>query len=189
MKLKHLLLVLILGTLSSAANAEFHAYQSTMEVAERGAVGAVIVDAAGRRYSFMVPSGCQPSIDEAEHAISFGNHKSILKVQWGEGFLHGLPDENTLQTLVLNRYPGAAILQSHRCTTGATSGWYFDLKRVYSADYSMTIRHAIVPCKGGSFEIVLSAASSDFRSQQGLFSTVTSSLHVVAKPELNKANE
>lgn len=159
-----------------------------MEIAERGKVGSIIIDTDKQRYSFMVPPGCDASIDESERTISFGNKKSSLKIKWGDSYLGGLPDENTLQKIVLNYYPGGAILQSHRCTTAAGLGWYFDVKRVYSDDYSTTTRHAILRCKDGAFEIVLTASSPDFRSQLALFSDVASSFNVVSKTELKEAS-
>jgi len=185
MKSTYLLLISIFTLFSTVANAEFHAFQSTMEIAERGTVDSIIVDTDEQRYSFMLPPGCQASIDETERAIVFGNKKSSLKIQWGNCYLNGLPDENTLRTVVLNRYPEAAVLQSRGCAIGAGSGWFFDLKRAYAVDYSVTIRHAILPCRGGAFEFVLTASSRDFPSQQGVFSAVTSSFHVIPKDVLN----
>ena len=189
------LLLVLAGRLQAAEN--FRLFTQPLLIPERGEVTSYVLLAGTNKFSFLPPPGWHVRPDAAEKTITF--MPVDLSASISVKILSGQPEPTNRQPAnsepaspeslqkgkadhwrqqLLDRYPGAKIMEEFRCYTRGNEGVSFDLEQLVGHKISTSSRVAVVSFSGGSVEFVLTTATKKFADYNFAFGNLLTSFSI-----------
>jgi len=157
----------------------FRLFTKPLEIPERGEVTSCVVIAGGKRFSFVPPERWSMKPDAVKKTVN------LLPEDFGAGIRFKiLPGQNEeqpelkaeqLRQQILERFPGARIVNEFKCFAGEKEGLAFDFERLAEKETPVSCRLAFVAFRGGMVEFELITSTKKFTNYQPVFGCVLTS--------------
>ena len=180
--------MLLLGGWELASGEPFSLTTRTESPPETGEITCCDVSSPLGKFTFMAPRGWRVKVVGAADrlCLTSPDFTANLEIGFTAGSPNSTPKASTevLRPQVLERFPGAAILEEFTCYTASESGLGFVLSWKLGKDARCMARIAFVPCPGGMIEFCLTTSPDRYPDCQPSFGTLLTSF---SRSSLEKA--
>lgn len=161
--------ILLAATLVLTASAgTFHVKKGVIKDVEGAIVQTMIIQTDTDQLSFVPLYGYATTILEKEQRIDFKSPdgKIAYSLILTNTFAGTAPDEDQLKSQAEALYPGSSVLQTGAAIAPTGNGQYVDVFRLFLNGARMTTRHAYLPFKDQTLEVVFTSESQSFEKNR-----------------------
>jgi hypothetical protein len=183
LRLGSILLLLATSLLGQPARPLFQVRTQTQDCPEMGKLTISLWHCQGQEFSFLSPAGWRLATDPTQGRLVFQSHdfSATITARFQRvGPTNPAPVRlASLRQEVMERFPGATLLEEVPCHTGNLQGRSFALRQRVQGGVVQWFRLAIVPLPAGRLEFTLAAPPQRAEALQAEFTTFLTSFSQV----------